>query len=335
MSDQPYKNPMRGKGAVVPGHVEGLDYYTPVSITLTLLYNIISAMSAIANLLHLFILSYMGRGKRQRALPNNYRVFLIVLAVSDLVVAIARVTFSNKANQEMMISSRFYCVFSATLVHCCLLTGSTLILLVSIERVLAFTESSLYSKTWYARHFTKLIVGVIILFLVVFTSLGVLYGDAGYRVKGLGACKMSSEKMKFLSMVSSGIVFVELLVICISYGVLLRRTRRAIGKSLLLRQATRRKKDITMSIGAIFACKIVTWLPIMLTIVMRSLEIHCTACEWVGLLTMAINPLLNPLIYGLRNKNYMRFIRAIRKKSNVTLVFPATDHTNARSFAKK
>lgn len=306
--------------------VEGLDFYTPLPLGLMLIYNIVSALAVPANILHLCILYISSKQIRLRKLPANYRNFLMVLGVSDLTLGVCRLIASNDAVQRQLLGSRAFCVTSSVIMHSCLLIGGNSILLVSIDRILALSQSVAYSSSWFVKHFTKLLVAVISSGSIMYITLATLFWDKGYRVKGIGACKMGSEIVPSLGLIIVVIMLVDLIVICAVYGDVLRRTVKSLRGVRHMRHVNRRNKDIAVSIGALLLTKVFTWLPIMSTVAARAMRLDCVACEWVGLITMACNPFLNPIIYGFTNRSYAQLIRVFRKQ--ITTVTPTTSSNN-------
>ena len=308
--------------------IPGLDYYIPLPLAPVVIYNIISGLAVVANILNLVILVYMGQKNRQSSMPANYRMFLFVLSMADLTLGMARLIASNPVNQQLMLSYRGYCIFQAIVVHSGLMVGCTSVFMINIDRILAFTKQQSYQHSFFVKNFKKLLGCVVLFATSLYVSLGIIFRDVGYRVKGVGACKMGSEKLPSLGMVSVGVIFVELVLICICCAYLLYRTSNFSRESQVAQHIIKRNKIITITITAVVACKLVTWLPIMSTVLTRALKTTCEPCEWVGLITMTLNPLINPIIYGLSNRNYIRFVRALRMK-HVSRILPQANSSGA------
>ena len=174
-----------------------------------------------------------------------------------------------------------------------------------------------YQSSFLYNHFKKVVIGVITFSLVFYTIIGVVFRDIGFRNKRIGSCKFGSEKSPSLGMISVALVFLELVAICVCCIELLRRNKRVFYSSKMLRQTAKRTRSITKTIIALVVCKLLTWLPIMSTLITRSLKLDCYACELFGICTMYLNSLLNPLCYGLTNKRLLVIIQNFRKKSKV------------------
>lgn len=303
------------------GLVEGLDYYIQPPLAIMILYNVISALSVAANILHLYIITAMKRLGRRNDLPKTYKSFLILLATSDLIGSLWRLVSANEMTQNLLLWSRACCVFSAVLIHTCILTGSSCMLLICIDRVIASRGKSSYHKRFYVKHFTKLLAIILMLTVGFHCTIAGVFSRKGYRVKGLGACIVESEKVPYLRWITPSIIGIELIVIVSCYGTLLRQSATSSSKTVrIARHITKRIAVVKRFMGLLILAKIVAWCPTTMTIVIRALKVNCChILEWIGIVTLISNPLIHPLIYGLNNRFYARFVSGMRRKCiNVT-----------------
>ena len=298
--------------------IEGLDYYEPLPDTVLISFSLLAAVAALVNMSHLLLLFCVKKitpGTEKST--GNYKTFLTVLGTCDMLLSTARVVFSNKASQDLLLSNRHYCIWSAVFMHALLLIGATSILLISLDRLVAITKMLTYQSSFLYNHFSKVVIGVIPFSLVFYTIIGVVFRDIGFRNKRIGSCKFGSEKSPSLGMISVALVFIEFVAICVCCIELLRRNKRVFYSSKMLRQTAKRTRSITKTIIALVVCKLLTWLPIMSTLITRSLKLDCYVCELFGICTLWLNSLLNPLCYGLTNKRLLVIIQNFRKKSKV------------------
>lgn len=291
--------------------IEGLDFYTPSPLSLLLAYNTICALAISANLLHLITLWAMRRQTGQRQLPINYRNFLVSLGACDLTLSVCRLVISNDAMQRLLLANRAFCVTSSVVIHSCLLIRGSSFLIVSVDRVLAVSKGLSYRKSRFVKHFNKILIMIFPSWLIMYSTIAAVFWDRGYRVKGVGACRMGSETVAPLGLISVVIMFITLIMICAVYGKLLRCFAMSLRQARQIRRVNRRNRDVIVTIGTLLIAKLLLWLPIMATVATRAMKMDCMACEWVGLITMVCNPLLNPVIYGVTNKTYGKFVKDI------------------------
>ena len=93
--------------------IEGLDYYEPLPDTVLISFSLLAAVAALVNMSHLLLLFCVKKitpGTEKSA--GNYKTFLTVLGTCDMLLSTARVVFSNKANQDLLLSNRHYCIWS-------------------------------------------------------------------------------------------------------------------------------------------------------------------------------------------------------------------------------
>ena len=278
--------------------------YTPPSDTLLFIYKSIAVVAILLNTVHLYILKCMVRLRHQK----NYQCFVVIVAASDLGLGLARGLLSNNYVQEEMYNRRVLCVTTAVVIHTLLITTTTGMLLISIDRLLSLQQEDCYHRLIFVRHYSKIVVVAILAIAVLYVILGAVFSDVGFTVKGMGGCKFGSPKSPHLGLVSVGLCLVELIVITGIYCKIIILTKKVVSSS---RRKTEKRniKDIVLTIGVIVLAKIIFWCPIMFTVVARGLQRKCTACEWIGLITMSINPVVNPLLYGLTNRSYRMFIK--------------------------
>ena len=218
--------------------------------------------------------------------------------------------------QNIMLTVRWLCIGSAVIIHSLLLSMTSMLLLISVERLLVAKSVGQSTNIPLVVHFLKALVAVIAASFLFYSLIGVFFSSTGYTVKGLGACKMGSKATPFLGAVSVGIILIQLLLIISIYCRLLTVTRR-----VLTSNNYRSSSDgITLTIGVLIAAKVTFWCPIMIAVTLRGVGVKCEACEWIGLLTMSLNVVMNPLLYGATNKEYRGHIRTKLSSISTTVM---------------
>lgn len=299
----------------ITGPILGLDYYIKQPTPFLVIINVLSGLAVVANILHLIILNFVKRKNRRRRLPANYETSLAICGFSDLTLGFARLVTTNTASQDLMIFSRVYCILSAVIVHSDLLIGCSVVLLINIDRILVFIKGNDYQNSFYIKHYRKFLLGTILFSIGLNVALWVVFRHKGYRVKGVGACRMGSELVPSLDILTVGIIFIELIIIFCCCIDLLRRTFKAVVRPQIAQSMARRNKAITKTILILVVCMLLLWLPIMITMFLGAMKIECLFCEWIAIVASTMDSLATPLIYGMSNQNYVRFVKAVRRKT--------------------
>lgn len=317
------------------GFLDGLEFYSLPSPSFMVIYITISALSVAANILHMTILIFMSKQNRQKHLPQNYVTFLMVLAVTDLLNSTWRLISANDWTQSLMTLYKYYCVLSAVISHSCMVSGISCILLLSVDRIKAFNPERAYSSNGFVKNFAKMLVVAVLSTFIFFGVLAALCWDKGYNVRGLGACRMGSDKVRWLGLITPAIVTVQMIVICTLYGRIFRHTIRMLRMPTLRRNfVARRNAELTRGIGIVVLAKVVAWFPMFLTVILGAMKISSPEFEWFAVVCTILNPILHPLIYGLNNKIYIRFVNDVRKRcmpSNSIKPRGSTANTNTTS----
>ena len=282
------------------GLVEGLDYYVPWPRYMMIIISTITSLAAIANVAQLALLWHTKtQNRRNMAAFGNYISSLYVLGSVDALVSISRMALTNKAGQDFLLQYRAGCIASAVFNSALMVIGSSVILLIGIDRLVSTVKLVDYQHSFMWTHYNKILISIIISCFAFYISLGVAFRDIGFRVKGIAGCKKGSEKFPALGLISVAIVFVEFAGICCScIGVMYRMRNCYFHQSRRIRQATKRNHVITKTLMLLLLGKILTWIPMMVTAAIRPMKIKCSTCEMVGLSTMYLNAIINPFCYG-------------------------------------
>lgn len=294
-----------GEANATNGDWNSTVYYPKLPQSVVITYCVFNVAAVIIN-----IAQYIGL----RAMPKiigleNFFFFLKNLSLMDASMGLLRALISAKATQRYMVNARWLCISSAVLSHSFLLVMSCILLLVSVDRAIALKKGANYSRIQFVVHFQKITFFTMALVFVMYSTIGITCSNIGFEVKGLGACKFGTEMAPKLGLISVGSNFVNLMLIITVYVYVLVMSKK------ILQVVNKSMDDIIFTIGLIIGAKIVFWCPIMMAVIMRGLDIHCGVCEWIGLLTMSLNSIANPLLYGVTNKSYRRFATQKLKQS--------------------
>lgn len=277
--------------------------YIHPSDSLLFIYNSIAVVVILLNAVHLFILKSMLRLRHHR----NYKMFLMIVAASDLGLGIVRGLLSNNFVQQLMFDHSALCVTTSVIVHSLLLTMTSVMLLISIDRFLALDKERCYRRLIFVKHYSKIVTATISAFVLLYLIVGTGFGGSGFTVKGMGACKMGSANAPYLGLLSVSLCLLELTIMTAIYVKIINLTKKVL-QSARRKTEKRNLKDILLTIGGILLAKVIFWCPIMITVIARAMKVDCNLCEWLGLITMSLNSVANPLLYGLTNQSYRMFL---------------------------
>jgi len=272
-----------------------------VSFELIVAINIIAAVAIILNGMQVAHIWYMNPGPL-----TNYRMFLVVLGLSDLGLSANRLFASNAIIQRRMLSSRFLCIGTAIIAHSLLLIGCSVLVLVSIDRFLAITRAEKYKALFFVKRYNMIVYASCLISFLLYGALAIVWRDKGYKVKGISSCRMGSPQVPFAGIISVAIIFLELVIIVIIYSQIIRRLADYLKAAPPGTQSSISAAVCTLS--SIIACKIMFWLPIMITVLMRGIQVDCSFCEGLGLVTMSLNCVANPILYGLTSREYRQAV---------------------------
>lgn len=287
-------------GTTSADYLQGIDsLYQPV---LSVIVVSISALASILNIIHIVLLRCLPKIKEL----ENFRTYVCLLATTDVLLSFHRAVLSNRFTQQYMLSpgGRWLCVSSGMYSHGLTLNIAQILLLISIDRLLAFKRIRDYQSVFFIVHFRAIIlISSMITITIVIAASGLL--SRGFEVKGTAGCKST-----LIGSFAGLIALLEVICVLVIYVTIIKYSRQRIESQ----QLTANKYNyynVLLVVGLIIASMIIFWLPLIVTLILRAHEIECLVCEWLSSICTALNSIINPLLYGLANKDYRHHVKKI------------------------
>lgn len=271
---------------------------------------------------HLFFLHAMPKSKSHK----NVLVYLYLLTIIEGLLSAYRVALSNITTQHYMLTpkGRWLCEVSGMYNHGLTVCISLILLLVSIDRLLAVQKAYDYQNLLFVRKFKAVSLAFIALSCLLFIAIG-LWRRKHFEVKGSGGCKE-----QFSGIIAAILGFAQLTVIIALYIKILVLNQRRITTTRTI-SSSKGQDKVLLTVGLIIGAKILFWLPLIFTHILRVSGVACKTCEWLGLISLSLNATANLLLYGITNRAYRdsvrRRLRCVFKTSSPTSV-NHTSHTS-------
>ena len=283
--------------------------------------NGIATAALIINALHLTILYKKPSGKK--IANRNFRIFVVYLAVMDLVTSSGRLCLDHHAVQMYMYENHWLCVTSATALHSLDVFETNLLALVSVERFIAVSSATDYTRKTFVRHFPKFLGLFLIVWVLLYIILAVIFYKVGYQVQGASECSLNSSKVPWLDSLSGVVGLGNLIAIVTLYCLLVCKSAKmnrlvssgAEGAAKIRLQ--RRTTQLNRTVGALIITKLHLWTPIIAASMLKMYEIENATLTYIAFITLYSCAIANPLLYGVTSIQYRRFVR-----SKIGIVIP-------------
>jgi len=268
-------------------------------------YCVIAGGGVMLNIVHILVMRTLPHASRANS--QNFRFTLQLLAAIDLTMAVARLLLSNGAAQRLLRDQHAICVASSMLMQTCGLTEGLLLLLVSVDRLCVLRGNLSYQQSLFVRLYRKLTAVGGALALLLLIVIAILYED-GFQVKGIGVCQIGDSRHPHLSAVMS-LLYSSLfgIIVCL-YAWTLFRLKHFLRTASIGARDRQIIKQVALTVGLLVAAKLLLWSPFIVLFVMRTHHRDCYACVVVGLLTLGLNPIVNPMLYGSSDVSYRRYV---------------------------
>ena len=206
------------------------------------------------------------------------------MSAVNIVMMAEQTVLDFETMQFILLRYHALCVLSATLLHSQIVYCGWLLLLVSVERLIAASAFAPYSyqKHIYIRRFGWPLAISHIMVTGLYIVIAALFQDKAYSVKGLGCCQMGGRETPMLGLVTLGQGFFILILISVMYMILLCKEKRMLRHitplmSTYTWQMTRIvTRQLNITIGAILVSKFIIWLPIMIMVMLRPMQSLCS-----------------------------------------------------------
>lgn len=294
--------------------------YPKVPLPILRVSNVISVAAILLNVIHILFLSLRPKSNRPKA--ENFKVFLIYLAVVDILMMIGQFALDHDVIQMMVYRNHWACVLNATILHSLFVFELVLLLLMSMERLLTVWLPNRINTAMHKKTYAIFIFSLYVSIQFLYCALAILFHDKAYAVKGSGVCSPGSKEMPELNNVSIGFGLICLTLIVLSSLILLGKSCHIISMANTLPDAARTRRArqtivITYMIGALVTAKVICWLPVFIAVILRNTRYHSPNLDYIGRMMVHVFSFLAPLIYGVSNKQYRQYI--MRTLSSISI----------------
>ena len=275
--------------------------------------NVVSITALILNTINIALIALMPKSK----LPTdrNFKIFVIYLSAVNIVMMAEQTVLDFETMQFILLRYHALCVLSATLLHSQIVYCGWLLLLVSVERLIAAFAPYSYQNHIYISRFGWPLAISHIMVTGLYIVIAALFQDKAYSVKGSGCCQMGGRETPMLGLVTLGQGFFILILISVMYMILLCKEKRMLRQitPLMSTYTWQRRRIVTrqlnITIGAILVSKFTGWLPIMIMVMLRPTPYAVPMLDYCGRITLHSFSVMTPIAYGLVSSRYRRFLR--------------------------
>lgn len=275
--------------------------------------NVICVLAVILNLLHgtFLVLKTSARFGKSR----NFEIFLLFLAVCDVLMMAGRFALDHRVVQEIVYKNHWLCVLNTTIIHSLYIFETTVMALLSIERLMAVSYPHYYDRSVSKKNVIVMLLSAYGSIQLLYCLLAAAYHNRGYSVKGSGSCTMSSDEMPKLINVTMGLAISNLLLITITSVLLITKTHQLATRYhptfvyASTQRTMRQNKVKAITLAALVITKVICWLPLIIASGLRTTKYGSLTADFIGRVMMYVFSLVSPLIYGATNREYLRFIK--------------------------
>lgn len=286
---------------------------------LTITFHLLHALAALINSLHLIVISKLHLRKVTGG--SHLKVFLYSLATVDLIMAAIVLLTDNNPAQQFLAEYQTACVVSALIQRTALLGAFVLLTLAVIDRYMALVSVD-YFRLFHVRFYREIVIGIFVCLIIFAGILGVAFHDVGFSLtENGGPCKMRSPEMPIFEPMILLSLPLSIPVTVISCLILYKARRILNQLSALSRKIQSALNTATVSL---LALKWLTWLPIILTAIMKVVlaKKNLDFPVEVAQIPFPVGLALDPIIFGLCNPTYRKTLKRllINLKENLTCV---------------
>ena len=279
--------------------------YAPIHVTT--IYVLINVFVVIINSFHLLIITM---NDKLFSFSKNHRTFLMLLAVLDLLLGFFRMIFSNQKMQQAFVDHNWLCVLSQIVVQGLMISAFGVILLMAFDRVIATRAT--YAENWYVRHFKWMNLAFCLVVFAIYGGIAIAWHNTGaYKIKGLACCDI--RRRERITLVFAWIV--QFFTIIFYAGLLYAiRFKSSSGNSLESNTTRRIKMEIVRVLGYLLLVHF-----LMLAVTTTSVFVKNLPFWWwfrfVCASALALNPLFDPIVYGVVSKEYRKKLSSLSLRS--------------------
>ena len=285
--------------------------YPKVPLPILRVSNFISVVAILLNIMHLIFLSFKPKSRRPKA--ENFKVFLMVLAVVDILMMTGQLALDHEVVQEKVHKHHWSCVLNATILHSLFVFDLVILFLMSMERLLSVCLPKTFNTSVRKKVYAIFLLCIYVSIQFLYCILAILYHDKAYSVKGSGVCSPGSKQMPQLNNVTLGFGLMCLVFIVISSLVLVCKTCHMVRTATSLPIASRirtakQTKLMAYMIAALVGAKVICWVPGFVAVTLRHTKYHSQDLDNIGRMMVYLFSIFAPLIYGATNKEYREYI---------------------------
>ena len=269
-------------------------------------WNIIAVLSVIVNMIHLTVVSTQPELKKRSYL--NFKLFLIITGVWDLVMGILWSLFSNEVFQNFLRDYPPLCVATAVYMNSKNATHVTFLLLVSVDRAVCIRKCIKYQQRKFVKVFPAVMGVTCIFFPLVYSVEGILYGEV-FKPFGFALCFYRSLKpdvTPFYAPNQSYIVICVLAIIILNaYAAILAKVKLSKSKN---QRRYNRMIEVTKVLTAIIVWTILTWIPLIVDFCLHAAGKDFKSLFYGSVIVLGLDNAMTPFLYSLTNQTYRRAV---------------------------
>jgi len=274
----------------------------------------VSIAGFVINILHSIAMSQLRFNRRQTG--NHIKAFVWCMIVADLMVTALRSVLSNQRAQNVLGELRVLCIASAILHHAYAMIDINLLTYFCADRAhSAYCSSNAYWNSQRVRYAKATLVWLMICPLIVFTTMGIVFRDVGFMVKGIGTCQMETPAIPYLGLPSAGYCITCLTIMLILAYIAIYRTQKRLHTLTASQRVNRTSLNRMMTSWC--AITLYTWIAPVVMLFMRFMRYDCEYCQLFALIQFSLGAVLNPVIVGVNLPGYRQYLRRVIRRKRV------------------
>lgn len=271
----------------------------PLPPALLTTYLTIHSAGVLMNLWHLTIIA---RIQYRNSHGQFHKAFLYSIAVSDVILSGVRLLCTPEASQQLLVRYRPLCILSASIHNIFGVWELSVLMLGTLDRLMAVSSSLDYHNRFYVKHFTGVLLSSFAMMVMFQGALTVAFYEKAFSLGGVGVCKVSSDTLPYLEpgMFLGYPVFLTATFILY---IILYKTKRM---PIIGPHNRQLQVNLNMMTALLIALKWFGYFPMIPMLAMRAIQRPFPAhISWVML---SLNPVLNPTVYGISLTQYRRTV---------------------------
>lgn len=282
-------------------------------------WNVMSALAVIVNLGHLMIIRMQK--ELHRTSYYNFKIFLLINGVFQLITAAFRLVFSNDYMQDILKQEHVICTASGVFLRISAAAIASLLLLVSIDRAICIKQClKHYKKRYFVKLFPMLVIAVFLITPAIFITEGVMFSDA-FSAAGPALCTVLKHKSAspistpasiYQALAFTAIIVINIYTIIMARILILNTFKESQDPKMSRSQGSKRHikcvVEISRSLGAIILWTVLAWLPRIINSRLEGAGTYIIELDYLAILLLGCHPLVMPLVYSLTNRTHRKLV---------------------------